>query len=329
MNERTSVFRMIDVLRRGEPRNDGTRICAPPASAGLPDVVFDGCHGALAEELGRYRERGVASFVVGPRGLAGHSWSAITDQFRTVCVGRHSECSFSLPEHEAVSLRHLLLVVGRRNDPWAARAIDLSTGRGFSDEAGRAHRGVAFERVAVLGVPGHWLFCFETGVPLPWDPRAPSPWLTLVPRLYQPAADDQRRRVQRPRADEVSRVTSLSGPVSFTSRELVAPGETPLGALVVRGPTGVTRLPLGARALERGVLVGRDLRCSALGFRLPNDVSRVHALVLALDGEVFIADTGSTNGVWDGGDEVRIAPMGSGRAFHLGRNVAVQWTTAH
>ncbi|MEW6433991.1 MAG: FHA domain-containing protein [Myxococcota bacterium] len=330
MSERTTVVRMSDLApRRAELGNEGTRVGAPSNDAGPPGILFDTVAPELAEQLLRYPEPGVALFVVGPRGVIGHSWSATTDDYRTVCLGRHSFCNFSLTENMFVSLRHLLLVVGRRIDPWRARVIDLSTEWGFSDEAGRQHRSVAFERLAVLGVPGHWIYAFETGGPLPWNPKSFMPYDTLPPRAYQSANSDERARVRRPRAVESSQVTSFPGPVSFTSRELVAPGEAPVGALVVRGPTGAARLPVGLRALERGVLVGRDPRCGRLGFTLPDSVSRVHALVLALDGEVFIADTGSSNGVWESGHAVRIAPMLSGGVFHLGADAEVQWTAAH
>jgi hypothetical protein len=211
-----------------------------------------------------------------------------------------------------------------------ARAIDLSTQRGFSDEHGRLHRSVSFDRAAVLGVPGHWLFCFETGRPLPWNEKSLMPFDTLEPRVFRSASGEERLRVRRPQPEEASSVTSFAGPVSFSSRELVAPGETPLGALVVRGEGGAVRLPVGPRALERGVLVGRDPRCSELGFGLPATVSRVHALVIGLEGEVFIADTGSSNGVWESEREMCIAPMDSSPVFLLGgHGAAVQWQPAH
>lgn len=331
MSERTTVVRLTDLQPRAPAsRNEGTRVGAPRNDATLPSGVFDAYHEDLARELKRFKQPGVAVFVVGPRGLLGHSWSATTDEYRTVCIGRHSFCNFSLPENTFVSLRHLLLVIGRKEDPWRARAIDLSTQWGFSDEHGRHHRSVSFDRVAVLGVPGHWLFCVETGGPLPWNAKSFMPFDTLVPREYRSASGDERSRVRRPQPEEVSRVTSFAGPVSFSSRELVAPGETPLGALVVRGEGGAVRLPVGPRALERGVLVGRDPRCSELGFRLPPTVSRVHAMVIGLDGEVFIADTGSSNGVWESEREVRIAPMDSSCVFRLGGDgAAVQWQPAH
>lgn len=330
MSDRTTVVRLTDLQpRRLDGRNEGTRVGAPHQDAPTPGGLFDAYAPDLERELERFKQRGVALFVLGSRGIVGHSWSATTDEFRTVCVGRHTECSFSLQDSSFVSLRHLLLVVGRAEDPWRARVVDLSTQWGFADEEGHTHRSVAFDRVAVLGVPGHWLFCFETGGPLPWSAKSFMPFDTLVPRAYQSASGAERPRVRRPRADEVSRVTSFAGPVSFFSRELVAPGESPLGALVVRGPDGVMRLPMGPRALERGVLVGRDPRCASLGFHLPMDVSRVHALVLALDGDVYLADTGSSNGVWSGGREVRIAKMDSSGVFQLGQDVAVQWAPAH
>jgi hypothetical protein len=332
--ERTTVISHEDVkwgIRREYRNNEGTRVGARPGALhGDPVAAFNAHHAEFARVLARYKTPGLAMFVVGPNGRRGYSWSATTDELRTVSLGRHSFCNFALDENTCMSLRQVLVLVGRQSDPWRARVVDLSTQWGFSDDRGGLHRHVAIDRLAVLGLPGYWLFFFETGTPLPWSVKAASPWDTLVARSYQAASGAERVRVHRPMPEEVSRVTSYGAPISFSSRELVRDGEEPLGALVVRGADGVARLPLGAAALERGVLVGRDPRCGTLGFRMPSTVSRVHALVMAIDGDVFIADTGSTNGLWEGDRRVRLAGMETGRVFELGKDaVAVQWSPAN
>lgn len=332
MSERTTVIRLEQVR---DAANEGTRIGAFPAATPSAGALFDAHHETMARELGRHRKRGVMLFVAGAEGLRGQAWCAITDELRTLALGRHSSCTLTLSTDRALSLRQLLVVVGRETDPWAGRVVDLSTPRGFSDDAGRLHRSLAFDRVAVLGVPSRWLFFFETGGPLPWNPRAPSPWSTLAPRVVSDVADDERLRaarfyeVQRAQG-EVSRVTSFGGPISFASDDLVARGERPAGSLLIRGEGARARLSIGPAALTRGVLLGRDGRCGALGFPMPADVSRVHALVLALDGDVVIADAGSTNGTWDGPREVRVSPMRSGHPFLLGQGaIFVEWVPAN
>jgi hypothetical protein len=332
--ERTTIIRQADVERarhRLLASNDGTRFGAMPrALHGDPAEAFNANQAELARTLAQLSAPGLAMFVVSPQGLVGHSWSARTDVLRSVSIGRHSFCQFALDASEFVSLRQVLVLVGRTSDPWRARVIDLSTQWGFTDDEGRIHRHVAFERVGVLGLPGFWLYFVETGKPLPWNGKAASPWDTLVARTYQAASGAERARVRRPMVAEVSRVTSYGAPLSFTSRELLRPDEEAAGVLLVQAEEGVARLPVGAAALERGVLLGRDDRCGALGFRLSSQVSRVHALVLGIDGEVFIADTGSTNGLWEGSRRQRLARMETGRSFGLGRDDAVvQWSPAH
>jgi len=317
----------------GEAGNQGTKFGAWPRELNEdPAAAFNRHHLEMLALLQQHGRPGVMLFVVSPRGLVGHAWAATTDRLRTVSIGRHSSCQFPLGASEFVSLRQVLVLVGRAGDPWRARVIDLSTEWGFSDETGFRHRHVAFDRVAVLGVPGFWLFFLVTGTGLRWNPAEASPWDTLVPREYRLESSVERARPRLPRREERERslVTSFRAPLGFWSRELVQAGESSDGALVIRTAQSVGRFAVGPDALERGVLLGRDPRCGSLGFRLPGTVSRVHGLVLGVGGEVFLADAGSTNGIWSGRAPVRIARMDSGQVFRLGPDaVEVEWLPAN
>jgi hypothetical protein len=118
--------------------------------------------------------------------------------------------------------------------------------------------------------------------------------------------------------------------MAFTSGDLVGPGERPDGVPLLQAPGGVARLPVGPRALERGVLLGRDARCGALGVGLPQGVSRVRALALGLNGGVYLADAGSTNRVWRDDQAVRIEEMRPDRRFLLGGHAtSARWISTH
>jgi len=60
--------------------------------------------------------------------------------------------------------------------------------------------------------------------------------------------------------------------------------------------------------LERGILVGRDDRCSHGGHEEGN-LSRVHLVLLSVDDEVWAIDTASTNGTRVNGTRVRRAAL--------------------
>jgi len=85
---------------------------------------------------------------------------------------------------------------------------------------------------------------------------------------------------------------------------------------------------LGAAAASRGVLVGRYLRCatSIIGDGSQATVSRVHLLVILLDGALYAVDTASSNGTFVGEEPVRIVRLGPDVALTLGAAEAwVQW----
>lgn len=81
-----------------------------------------------------------------------------------------------------------------------------------------------------------------------------------------------------------------------TSDRLLKDGEEHVVELRVEAGDRVDRMALGASALERGVLVGRADRCASI--LTASRISRVHVLVIAIDGQVVAVDTGSTNGVF-------------------------------
>jgi len=76
------------------------------------------------------------------------------------------------------------------------------------------------------------------------------------------------------------------------------------------------------------VLVGRYLRCatSIIGDGSQATVSRVHLLVILLDGALYAVDTASSNGTFVGEEPVRIVRLGPDVALTLGAAEAwVQW----
>jgi hypothetical protein len=86
------------------------------------------------------------------------------------------------------------------------------------------------------------------------------------------------------------------------------------GSLVLRSRGGVARVELGVEHLLRGVLVGRSRRCLiGRGFDENDGLSRVHALVVALDEAgftgVFAFDLASRYGLRDVSRPSRMVPM--------------------
>jgi len=105
---------------------------------------------------------------------------------------------------------------------------------------------------------------------------------------------------------------------------LLEPGELVQGHLVITTAGGEQKLAISERALQRGIIIGRYTRCAGDTSLMPDNVSRVHAVAIAVDGEVHIVDAGSTNGVLIGREEVKCASIETGATCSLGGTL-VRW----
>jgi hypothetical protein len=124
-------------------------------------------------------------------------------------------------------------------------------------------------------------------------------------------------------------VTTSVGPV-FPSLAL-DDSDPPRGEILVSSAPGRVGVRLGARAARRGVLLGRYDRCDTTGLPVLSDLalSRVHLLVLELDGALWGIDTASRNGCWCGGRRVRAVRMEPGLRVSLAGKATVEWCPFH
>jgi pSer/pThr/pTyr-binding forkhead associated (FHA) protein len=51
-------------------------------------------------------------------------------------------------------------------------------------------------------------------------------------------------------------------------------------------------------------------------------------VLLELDGEPYLVDTGSTNGTWVNGREIALSPLADGAEFDLGSELKLRWRVA-
>jgi pSer/pThr/pTyr-binding forkhead associated (FHA) protein len=58
-------------------------------------------------------------------------------------------------------------------------------------------------------------------------------------------------------------------------------------------------------------------------------ISRVHLLVIEIDGALYAIDTASKNGTWQGGLPVRSARLVPGAVLRLARHATVEWRPLH
>lgn len=326
-------YRRTALLRASE-QNEQTRIAsssqlqlqAPRPSA---EAIFVHRYAAIRTALERYAQPGLAIFAFDhEQAPIGEIWLRATeDRSRAIVIGRHSRCQLMIPrEQGGVSLRHLAVLVRRdRRTNICSRILDLHTGLGFQDESGRRLESVEADGPAFFGVGGVTLMGFPTrpGLRLPED--GARAWAELPPRAFIDAPEGLEPSIEPEEGERLSTSIAAELGVLSSGMGLVEAGETPKGTLLAyRHGRVIEKLAVGARALRRGILVGRYDRC-ALGRSGCDRVSRVHLLIVEDGKRVLAVDAASTNGSYIDGVEVRQSVMKEGCPVRLGDDLWIEW----
>jgi hypothetical protein len=127
--------------------------------------------------------------------------------------------------------------------------------------------------------------------------------------------------------DAITLVRTQPGPAR-ARLDAAGDGRPPLGTLKLTSGGRSQAMVLAHHAAEAGILLGRYERCDTHGATVlaHHGVSRVHLLVVEVEGTLYAIDTGSTNGTFHGDDEVRIVALGSGTALVFGDGLArMEW----
>jgi hypothetical protein len=223
-------------------------------------------------------------------------WLAATHQARVATLGRHEAVQLAIGGEAALSLRHLLFVVRRCEGGARYTLLDLESASGLHTLYGE-QRVLEGEGPALLRTARLSFFCIPTGPSCELPSSASAAW------------------------------PSFSAPPQAPSlfAELLARPAVQLGELRLQLEHGSLPLRVDAAMARRGVLLGRDARCDVI----VGDAcaSRVHAVVVSLDGVLHLVDAGSSNGTWTaGGERVRCVALRDGCAFYVGRRL-VTWST--
>ncbi|HEX9577983.1 MAG TPA: FHA domain-containing protein [Myxococcales bacterium] len=195
-------------------------------------------------------------------------------------IGRHERCDVVLSRDSDVSLRHLLVRATRGPQGQIyLRAIDLRSRCGLLSEDGKRCEAIASKGPLFIQVSSYVLFFLPTGPSVkPWVNDADDTWRGFAPR-------DQ----------EI-----LPPPQPLKSRSAPAANAVRLSTITIQSNSPqagdlTSTHAVWSDQLERGILVGRDDRCSHGGLEEGN-LSRVHLVLLSVDDEVWAIDTASTNG---------------------------------
>lgn len=300
--------------------------------------------------LAAAREVGVAVVAIDTQRdrVAASMWIAAKPGMINVgVVGRHGQCDLFLDGDAGLSLRHLVLIVEPATDwggPGGAdvryRLIDLRTGSGFIDEAGRMLEAATALGPAFVMVGRYLLLCFPTGGD-EWPLELDAAMAMLPERIYVDERDAEPDRWQRQRRSfaegtnvedtsvkpiGASVITAVRGPARARIAAIDG-GEAKVGHFELTSRLGHDVIDVGAEALRRGLLLGRYSRCDTAGARslALERISRVHVLVIEIAGRVWMIDAASTNGIAVGGKTVRVHEVRDGERVDLGGAGVVCW----
>lgn len=317
------------------------------APAGSFEEVFRQHYPAFRKLVNEHREPGLALVVASGEGLEASAWlAAKEDDVNAWIIGRHSSAEVFLPSDHALSLRHLAVILYRREGerPVRFRVLDLRTAIAFADEQGNRLEAVEAQGPLLLRCASFAIFLIPTGRSEDQWPEDPDvAWMRIPERVYleresaDPArwlvpAGGARRAVQQvPQARDpgATLVDSFPGPV-FLAWVLEGPGLA-RGEITVHSASGRVSLPVSVSAARQGVLLGRYERCDTAGFPVlsSHTLSRVHLLVIEIEGVLYALDTASTNGSWLPAGPLRAARVEPGRPITLATDARVEWHPFH
>jgi hypothetical protein len=269
--------------RLGSPASDSRPL--EPREAFL--VAWDGIDTLAAVA----RAPSVVALAVAPNGKVLDPQLLAHNQ--TLVVGRHSECGLRLRDQD-IALRHLAVHArALESGVITLRVWDLNTGQPFRTEDGACAHALVVEGVLYL-VVGRYALLFVPTTAIDGARDAEEAWQKLPPREFI----DRRTSHQHPRHD---------APFEYRSVVTMVPAATPLeesdhppwATLHVRSGDSEKSLQIPLEQLQRGLLIGRYDRCG-LRLGLEHNISRVHLLLVNIDGEIWAIDTASSNGSFSG-----------------------------
>ena len=264
-------------------------------------------------------------------------------EIKSLILGRHTQCPLRLTD-PAVSLRHLVLILYPRNTDFQYQLIDLNSGTGFSvdDKDCRSMwaNGASFIRILQYNL------LFIVPDQINWDAVDHEIIEQITRRRYEGNAE---QRFQ-PSAVELKPpqhfFTNLENIHNSKEREELEHDITnsisiqlppvwldkntkqlPVVELDIHFQKKKKRILIGAKQLERGVLVGRYDRCGI--FFVSDDeynpISRVHCLFISIDGTKYVIDTASTNGTTVVHEPIQQRILSSTSLVILAESLFISW----
>ncbi len=207
-------------------------------------------------------------------------------------VGRHTECALPIESDPVLSLRHTLLIASQNSSRGVVlRVLDLSSSCGMLMVDGQPERSIATNGSLAVRIGNTALFIIY---------RSELSLGRLVPYHAVPTAAPERTTQHKPVEAELEHKRSVSPLKSsvLTMSDIEGDGSPRRLELTFEAKGRRARIFVTQTRLRSGCLIGRDPRChiSANEISFGEAVSRLHCLLIEVDGRPTLFDLASTNG---------------------------------
>lgn len=261
----------------------------------------------------------------------------IAERGTTITIGRHTKCRIRLPS-ERVSLRHVVALVleDEPNSP-VIRLWDLNTREPFSTEDGNKNCAVVSDGPTYLAIGSFAIWCLPCGIGAEWPRRAGDAWEAMPARSFvdrrAPLPPGRRAGVHAlppPNRkggpyrgfEDNSRITTMAPPLLLGDDE---EPELAWATIRLQSRGAKAKRSVSAERLGQGLLIGRYERCGLSLGEIDKNVSRVHFLLVRIGSDVWVIDTGSTNGVRRNGKSIDALILDDNDRLEFGSNMTLDW----
>lgn len=237
----------------------------------------------------------------------------------SLVLGRHSASQLRVRSDSALSLRHALVLLSRASDGnISIRVLDLSSSLGVQMEDGTVARSLATNgSLAIRAAETGFFIILRQDLAraehaqdrtLPGYAALPSSKAHVAELGDEPVeATLKRKSLATPHESHVVAMqgTRFSGAIRY--HLYIDNGERP------------ERFDVPASLLRSGCLIGRDSRChvSSSQFAFGEDVSRLHCLLIEIDGQAMLFDLASMNGTYVEGQQISQMTLAQGHPVHV------------
>ncbi len=229
----------------------------------------------------------------------------------SLVLGRHSAAQLRVRFDEALSLRHALVLLTRdEHGALVVRLLDLSSSFGLETADGASAPSLASNGSLAVRAAQSALFVIFRQDFQRLQSAQPLPGLQVLPGCgVLPAHEDvpseaEPQSVEHALAKSKVEAIRRGGPyrsavVCFDLSHLEGPASH---HIYIDVNDHTERHKVTASTYRSGCLIGRDPRCHIVSEHFEDEVSRLHCLLIELDGKPMLFDLASLNGTYFEGE---------------------------